>query len=65
MGRRRSDVVDRRSIRLEITQLGQSALDASEQTVSAVLLEWFSGIEARELEIVRRVLSDMLSATGG
>jgi len=62
MCRRHRDDADRRSVQLEITELGQSALEVTESTVSAVMVEWFSGVEGSDLEIVRRVLSKMLAA---
>ena len=62
MCRRHRDDGDRRSVHLEITELGQSALQVTESTVSAVMVEWFSGVEGSDLEVVRRVLSKMLGA---
>lgn len=62
MCRRHRNNGDRRSVHLEITELGQSALDVTQSTVAAVMVEWFSGVEDRDLEVVRRVLSKMLVA---
>ena len=53
---------DRRQVQLEITELGLSALDMTQGTVSAVLVERFSGVGQDELEVVRRVLSTILAA---
>jgi len=52
---------DRRQVQLEIAELGLSALAMTQGTVSAVMAEWFSGVEGRDLEIVRRVLSKLLA----
>lgn len=52
---------DRRSVRLEITEVGQAALQETHDTVAAVLLDWFSVVEGSELDTVSRVLSRMLA----
>lgn len=62
MCRRHRGKGDRRSVHLEITELGRSALEATQGTVLDVLVEWFSGVDGSELEVVRRVLSGMLAA---
>lgn len=53
---------DRRQVHLEITEPGRSALEVTQGAVSAVLVEWFSGVRGNELEVVRRVLSTILAA---
>ena len=58
----RRDNVDRRSVQLQITELGQFALDATQGTVAAVLHEWFSAVEDSELEAFRSLLSKLLAA---
>ena len=61
MCRRHRDNGDRRSVHLEITNIGQSALKLTEGTVPTVLVAWFSAVEGNELEVVGRVLSKMLA----
>jgi len=62
MCRRHRDDGDRRSVHLELTELGRSALEMTQSTVSAVMVEWFSAVEGSDLEVVRRVLAKMLGA---
>jgi DNA-binding MarR family transcriptional regulator len=62
MCRRYRDNDDRRQVYLEITEPGRSVLAATQAAVSAVLVEWFSGVGGNELEVVRRVLSTILAA---
>jgi len=62
MCRRHRGNGDRRQVQLEITELGLSALDMTQGVVSGVLAEWFSGVAGYELQIVRRVLSTILTA---
>ena len=62
MCRRYRDDGDRRQVYLEITERGRSALEVTQAAVSAVLVEWFSGVGGNELEVVRRVLSTILAA---
>lgn len=58
----RRDIADRRSVQLQITALGQSALDATEGTVAAVLRDWFCHVEEGELEAFHGLLSRLLAA---
>jgi DNA-binding MarR family transcriptional regulator len=55
------DNADRRSVQLQITELGQSALEATQGTVTAVLRDWFSAVEDSELEAFRSLLSKLLA----
>ncbi len=58
----RRDNADRRSVQLQITELGQFALDATQGAVAAVLRDWFSAVEDSELEAFRSLLSKLLAA---
>lgn len=59
---RHRDNGDRRQVRLEITESGRAALEATQGAVSAVMADWFSGVEGSELEVFKRALVTMLAA---
>ncbi|MDC6166611.1 MarR family winged helix-turn-helix transcriptional regulator [Paucibacter sp. XJ19-41] len=61
----RCDNLDRRSVQLQLTELGQSALDETQGAVTAVLRDWFSAVDAAELAFVCGVLLRLLASRSG
>ncbi|MDN3922927.1 MarR family winged helix-turn-helix transcriptional regulator [Roseateles violae] len=60
--RGRHDGVDGRPLQLQITALGRSALERTEGTMAAVLRDWFSAVDDKELDVARSLLSGLLAS---